>query len=245
MAPEVTGTPRHVAIIMDGNGRWAQHRGLPRHEGHAAGADAVRAAVRACGELGVRYLTLYSFSTENWGRPEDEVQALMALLERYLRTEQGELLEQQVRLRAIGELERLPEGVRLLIEQVSEATANNDRLVLTLALSYGSRAEMVQALQRLAERVERGEIAPAEIDEDCVSSALYTADIPDPELLIRTSGELRLSNFLLWQVAYAELYVTDVLWPDFRRPHLEVALDAYRRRQRRFGKTGEQVDKSS
>lgn len=236
------GVPKHVAIIMDGNGRWAQQRGLPRTEGHSAGADSVRAALRACGELGVEYLTLYSFSTENWGRPEDEVQTLMALLERYLRTELEELLGQRVRLRAIGELERLPEPVRMLIEQVSEATAHNTRINLTLALSYGSRAELVHAVRGLARQVQRGEITPEEIDDEAVSRSLYTRDIPDPELLIRTSGELRLSNFLLWQVAYAELYVTDVLWPDFRRPHLEVALDAYARRQRRFGKTGAQIE---
>ncbi|MCO4744612.1 MAG: isoprenyl transferase [Proteobacteria bacterium] len=237
--------PRHVAIIMDGNGRWAQQRGLPRTDGHSAGADSVREAVRACGALGVQYLTLYSFSTENWGRPEDEVHALMALLERYLRDELGELLEQKVRLRAIGELQRLPPTVRTLIEQVSAATAHNDRLHLTLALSYGSRAELVHAVQGLARQVQTGELSPDDIDETAVSNALYTAGIPDPELLVRTSGELRLSNFLLWQVAYAELYVTDVLWPDFRRPHLEVALDAFARRQRRFGKTGDQIGESA
>ncbi|TNE84374.1 MAG: isoprenyl transferase [Deltaproteobacteria bacterium] len=234
--------PRHVAIIMDGNGRWAQQRGLPRTEGHSAGADSVREAVRACGALGIEYLTLYSFSTENWGRPEDEVQTLMALLERYLRTELSELLDQQVRLRAIGELGRLPTTVRTLIEQVSEATAQNTRLNLTLALSYGSRAELVSAVRDIATRVQAGDLAPEDIGEETVSNALYTADLPDPELLVRTSGELRLSNFLLWQVAYSELYVTDVLWPDFRRPHLEVAIDAYARRQRRFGKTGDQVE---
>ena len=234
--------PRHVAIIMDGNGRWAQQRGLPRHEGHAAGADSVREMTRACARLGVGVLTLYSFSTENWGRPEDEVSALMALLERYLRDELDELRTNRVRLRAIGELDRLPHNVGTLLEQVCAATADEPGLQLCLALSYGSRAEIVRAARHLAAEAKAGRLDPEAIDEAAISAALYTADLPDPDLLIRTSGELRLSNFLLWQVAYSELYVTDVLWPDFRLPDLEDAFRAYGSRQRRFGKTAAQVE---
>jgi undecaprenyl diphosphate synthase len=235
------GVPRHVAIIMDGNGRWATERGLPRTAGHEAGADSVREIVRACRALGVRYLTLYSFSTENWARPEDEVEALMVLLARYLQEERDEMMENGIRLQGIGELERLPPHVRTLLREVSKYTANNEGLLLTLALSYGSRAEIVDAVRRIAGEVAAGTLAPEQIDADVISRHLYTANMPDPDLLVRTSGELRLSNFLLWQVAYSELYVTDVMWPDFRRPHLEVALAAYAGRQRRFGKTGGQV----
>ena len=234
--------PRHVAVIMDGNGRWATNRGLPRVRGHEAGADTVREIVRECGELGVEALTLYSFSTENWGRPEDEVQALMALLARYLESETGELMESQVRLQGIGELERLPSFVRLLLDEAERRTADNHGLRLTLALSYGSRAEIIGAIRSIAAGVAAGELSPEDIDEALVSQNLYTTGIPDPELMIRTSGEMRLSNFLLWQLAYAEIYVTDVCWPDFRRPHLLEAFRAYGSRQRRFGKTGVQVE---
>ncbi|MEQ1564452.1 MAG: isoprenyl transferase [Myxococcota bacterium] len=233
--------PRHIAVIMDGNGRWATERGLPRTAGHEAGADSVREIVRACGQLGVRYLTLYSFSTENWGRPEDEVDALMALLARYLVDERGELMENRVRLRGIGEIARLPTTVRTLLTEAERFTATNGGLLLTLALSYGSRAEIVDAVRRIATRVQAGELSASDIGPETVDAALYTAGIPDPDLLIRTSGEMRLSNFLLWQLAYAEFYVTDVYWPDFRRPHLEVAIAAYGSRKRRFGKTSEQV----
>jgi undecaprenyl diphosphate synthase len=233
--------PRHVAVIMDGNGRWATERGLPRTAGHEAGADSVREIVRACGELGVEYLTLYSFSTENWGRPEDEVETLMALLARYLVEERGELMQKRVRLRGIGELDRLPGHVRQLLDAATHHLEGNDGLLLTLALSYGSRAEIVDAVRRIASDVAAGALAPADIDADTLSSRLYTAGTPDPDLLVRTSGEMRLSNFLLWQLAYAELYVTDVYWPDFRRANLEAAIEVYARRQRRFGKTGAQV----
>jgi undecaprenyl diphosphate synthase len=236
--------PRHVAVIMDGNGRWAADRGLPRTAGHEAGADAVREVVRACGELGVSYLTLYSFSTENWGRPEDEVDALMALLARYLLEERSELMQNRVRLRGIGQLDRLPPTVRGLLAEAERLTAGNGGLLLTLALSYGSRAEIVEGVRRIAADVQSGALAPADIGEATITSSLYTAGIPDPDLLVRTSGEMRLSNFLLWQLAYAEIYVTDVYWPDFRRPQLEDAIAAYGRRQRRFGKTGGQVDAS-
>lgn len=233
--------PRHVAVIMDGNGRWATERGLPRTAGHEAGADSVREIVRACGQLGVEFLTLYSFSTENWERPEDEVDALMALLARYLLEERGELMQNKVRLCGIGQLDRLPTPVRTLLSEATRLTAGNDGLLLTLALSYGSRAEMVDAVRRIAVDVVDGRLAPGAIDEEAITARLYTAGTPDPDLLVRTSGEMRLSNFLLWQLAYAELYVTDVYWPDFRRPHLEVALAAYASRQRRFGKTSTQV----
>ncbi len=234
--------PRHVAVIMDGNGRWATQRGLPRVRGHEAGADTVREIVRECGELGVEALTLYSFSTENWGRPEDEVEALMALLARYLESETDELMDSRVRLQGIGELERLPDFVRMLLAEAERRTAGNEGLRLTLALSYGSRAEIIGAIQQIATEVAAGGLAPDDIDEAVVSERLYTRDIPDPDLLIRTSGEMRLSNFLLWQLAYSELYVTEVFWPDFRRPHLLRAFESYSRRQRRFGKTGAQVE---
>lgn len=233
--------PRHVAVIMDGNGRWATSRGLPRERGHEAGADSVREIVRACGELGVEALTLYSFSTENWARPEDEVEALMALLERYLREELNELMEQNVRLSAIGELHRLPTAVQRGLEGVSRLTADNSGLRLILALSYGGRVELRDAVRAIAARVRAGELEPDAIDEATISSHLYTADLPDPDLLIRTSGELRLSNFLLWQVAYSEIYVTDVLWPDFRRDELTAAFEVYSSRVRRFGKTDAQL----
>lgn len=233
--------PRHVAVIMDGNGRWAKQRGMPRVAGHEAGAESVREIVRACGESGVEVLTLYSFSTENWARPDDEVTALMALLERYLREELAELMSQGVRLSAIGELYRLPEVVRAGIAAVSQATADNKGLRLVLALSYGGRAEIVEAVREIATKVASGDIEARDIDEACIGRHLYTGDLPDPDLLIRTSGELRLSNFLLWQLAYSELYVTEVLWPDFRSSQLQLAFQSFSRRQRRFGKTGEQV----
>jgi undecaprenyl diphosphate synthase len=233
--------PRHVAVIMDGNGRWAQQRGQERVAGHRAGAESVRAITRACAQLGVEVLTLYSFSTENWSRPEDEVEALMALLVEYLRDELEELRTNRVRLRAIGDLSRLPARVRQALEAVQAATAHQDGLQLVLALSYGSRDEIVHAVRAIAAEVAAGSLSADAIDASTVSGHLYTADLPDPDLLVRTSGELRLSNFLLWQIAYAELYVTDVMWPDFRREHLEDAFRAYGRRQRRFGKTGAQV----
>ena len=241
MAQRSTGVPRHLAVIMDGNGRWAAERGLPRTAGHEAGADSVREIVRACGDLGIGFLTLYSFSTENWGRPDDEVDTLMALLARYLVEERDELMQNRVRLRGIGELDRLPPHVRQLLDAATRHTEGNDGLLLTLALSYGSRAEIVDAVRRIATEVAGGSLAPADIDEAAISRRLYTAGTPDPDLLVRTSGEMRLSNFLLWQLAYSELYVTDVYWPDFRRPHLEAAIEAYGARQRRFGKTAAQV----
>ncbi len=237
-----TVVPRHVAIIMDGNGRWAAQQGLPRTSGHEVGAESVRDVVRACGELGVEVLTLYSFSTENWARPQDEVNALMGLLEAYLREETGELLLQNVRLRGIGELDKLPEHVRLLLQAAEALTANNTGLDLLLALSYGGRAELVTAIRDLARDVRDGRLQVEAIDEALVASRLYTRGLPDPDLLIRTSGDLRVSNFLLWQIAYAELYVTPVPWPEFRRAHLLEAFEAYAVRHRRFGRVEEAED---
>ncbi len=234
--------PRHVAVIMDGNGRWAGSRGMPRLSGHSAGAESVRAVVRAARKRGIEVLTLYSFSTENWGRPEDEVEGLMELLAQYLREELDELLENNLRLRAIGELDRLPAEVRALLGAVMAATEANEGLTLILALSYGSRAEIRTAVQELARAVQDGLLTLDDISDEAISAALYTSGLPDPDLLIRTSGEMRLSNFLLWQLAYAELYVTDVAWPDFREAELDQALAAYAQRQRRFGKTGQQIE---
>lgn len=241
-SPSSLVIPRHLAVIMDGNGRWAQQRGLPRVAGHEAGAESVREMTRACARLGMQALTLYSFSTENWGRPEDEVTALMALLERYLREELDELTTNRIRLRAIGEVDRLPKHVATALRLVTEATAHQTGMNLVLALSYGSRAELTTAVRRIAADVAAGRLDPDAVDEAAIASRLYAPDLPDPDLLIRTSGELRLSNFLLWQLAYAELYVTDVMWPDFRPPHLDVALRQFSSRQRRFGKTGAQIE---
>ena len=233
--------PRHIAIIMDGNGRWAESRGLERVRGHEEGAVSVREIVRACREKGVEAVTLYSFSTENWRRPPGEVTALMALLERYVLQERRELLDNGIRLQAIGQVDRLPSYVRLPLRALCRETARNDRMVLSLALSYGSRAEIVSAVQAIARDVKRGRVRPEDIDEKLISSRLDTSGLPDPDLLIRTSGELRVSNFLLWQIAYAEIYVTDVLWPDFRRPQLDDALASFASRERRFGRTGAQL----
>ena len=237
----LVAVPRHVAIIMDGNGRWAQQRGLDRSAGHEAGADSVREVVRACRELGVEVLTLYSFSTENWSRPEGEVSALMGLLERYLREETAELLAQDIRLRGIGELDQLPFVVRSLLKGAETVTADNHGLELLLALSYGSRAEVVRAVRDIATEVAAGRLKPEQIDEETIGARLYTAGLPDADLLIRTSGDLRVSNFLLWQIAYSELYVTPVPWPEFRRANLLEAFEAYASRERRYGRTGEQV----
>ncbi|MEC7948760.1 MAG: isoprenyl transferase [Myxococcota bacterium] len=233
--------PRHVAIIMDGNGRWAEARGLPRVAGHEEGANSVREIVRACRKAGVEALTLYSFSTENWRRPKTEVGALMSLLQRYVLQERQELMENGIRLQAIGQVERLPVFVRTPLRALVRESRENHSMTLNLALSYGGRAEIVDAVRSLADDVKRGRLKPDDIDEDSISTRLYTAGQPDPDLLIRTSGELRVSNFLLWQIAYAEIYVTDVAWPDFRVPELEAAFAAYSSRQRRFGKTGAQL----
>ena len=230
--------PLHVAIIMDGNGRWATARGLPRIAGHKRGAEAVREAVRAASELGISYLTLFGFSSENWKRPLAEVQDLMGLLRIYLRSEVAELHRNRVRFRVVGDRARLAADTITLIEEAEALTAGNSGLALTLALSYGGRQEIVCAARRLAEEVEAGRLDPNAIDEDAFAARLFTADIPDPDLLIRTSGEMRISNFLLWQCAYTELAFIDVLWPDFNRGHLERALEDFRGRERRWGGIG-------
>jgi undecaprenyl diphosphate synthase len=233
--------PRHLAVIMDGNGRWAKAKGWRRVRGHEEGAESVRVVVRACRRLGIGWLTLYAFSQENWARPRAEVEGLMRLLERFLKKERPELLEQGIRLNAIGEVERLPASTRRLLEESMAATAGGREMVLTLALSYGGRQELARAARTLCEEVADGRLEPRAVDEQALAARLYTADMPDPDLLIRTSGEQRISNFLLWQLAYAELYFSPVLWPDFREKELEEALAAYAARERRFGKTGEQL----
>ncbi len=228
--------PRHIAIIMDGNGRWATARNLPRIFGHREGAAAVRRIVEACCELGVKALTLYAFSWENWNRPTDEIHDLMALLDEFIRAEIPRLLANQIRLRAIGRLAELPHDVTGNLRQAMIRTAHFDRMTLTLALSYGGRQEIVDAAQRLAKLVQQQALQPEQINETNFAQQLYAPDLPDPDLLIRTSGEQRLSNFLLWQCSYTELYVTPTLWPDFSREHLEGAIAEYERRERRFGK---------
>ncbi|MCX7848091.1 MAG: isoprenyl transferase [bacterium] len=231
--------PRHVAIIMDGNGRWAQQHGYAaRLQGHRAGVESVKAVLRACQELRIRYLTLFAFSTENWKRPKDEVDGLMRLLRDFLVENMGELVEKGVRLRAIGHLQDLPDPTRHALEEAIERSRQNMALDLILALSYGARQEIVDAARRIAEDVQRGLLRPSEITEQTIQARLYAPDVPDPDLLIRTSGELRVSNFLLWQISYAELYITPVLWPDFREPHFYEAVRAFQGRQRRFGNVG-------
>jgi len=225
--------PRHIAIIMDGNGRWAQKRGLPRLEGHIAGVGAVRRVVEACRDLGISYLTLYTFSTENWRRPKEEVEGLMLLLREQLRLQTPELKETGVRVIVIGKREELPLVLQEQIRQSEEETAQNHDLYLILAINYGGRAEIVNACKTLIEAVKKGE--RNDIDEATFPSFLYTKDIPDPDLLIRTAGEKRISNFLLWQIAYSELYITDTLWPDFTKDDLLLAIEDYRRRKRKFG----------
>lgn len=227
--------PTHVAIIMDGNGRWAKQRGMPRVEGHRNGVESVRAIVRACGEAGVKYLTLYAFSVENWNRPKDEVDTLMKYLARFLKNEIGELNRSNVRLEAIGQIWRLPEAVQQQLEKTKAALAKNNGLTLVLALSYGGRTELVEATRAIAAKVKSGQLDPAEINERVISEHLYTRHSPDPDLMIRTSGEMRISNFLLWQISYAELVVTQTLWPDFRKAQFFEALEEYARRHRRFG----------
>ncbi|MDR6771006.1 isoprenyl transferase [Azospirillum sp. BE72] len=229
--------PGHVAIIMDGNGRWAKARGLPRTAGHKKGVDAVRRTVEAARELGIGTLTIFSFSSENWRRPEEEISDLMGLLRFYLRSEVAELHRAGIRLRVIGDRKRLSDDINRLIANAEEMTRDNRVMTLVVALSYGSRLEIVHAARRLAEEVAAGRLSPDAIDEDALSARLYTADIPDPDLIIRTSGEKRISNFLLWQAAYAELVFVDTLWPDFTKRDLEAAIEEFHRRERRFGAT--------
>jgi undecaprenyl diphosphate synthase len=227
--------PRHIAIIMDGNGRWAKERGLPRTEGHRRGSESVRKVVEACGELGVEFLTLYAFSSENWKRPKREVDALMRLLQQFLKSKTPEMMKQNVRLQAIGRLHDLPVECQAELHRSITKTAENTGLTLILALSYGGREEIIDGVKSLLESVERGHLDKAMIDGEVFSKHLYTRYYPDPDLLIRTSGELRLSNFLLWQLSYTEFYVTEKLWPDFGREELIQALIDYGRRHRRFG----------
>jgi len=240
-APPPEVLPRHLAIIMDGNGRWAEQRGLPRPEGHAAGARTVNLIVRTCRELGIRHLTLYAFSAQNWGRPHLEVDALMHLLLDYVRGERMEILGNGIRLTTIGDIGALPEWVRGPLHMLCAESARNQGMTLTLALSYGGREELVRAVQQVAREVAAGRLAPADIDAEALAARLDTAGFPDPDLVVRTSGEERLSNFLLWQSAYAELYFSPVAWPDFEASHLHQALQAYAARQRRYGLTAAQL----
>ena len=227
--------PRHVAVIMDGNGRWAKQRGLPRVEGHRQGAESARTIIRTAGELGIKYLTLYAFSLENWNRPKDEVDALMKYLVHYLKTETPELNKNNVKLEVIGHIYRLPEAVQEQLKKSITTLSRNNGLTLIMALSYGGRTEIVDAVRAIAEKVQRGSLDPADINDQVVSQHLYTRAWPDPDVLIRTSGEMRVSNFLLWQISYAELVITPTLWPDFRKPQFYAALEEYACRHRRFG----------
>jgi undecaprenyl diphosphate synthase len=227
--------PQHVAVIMDGNGRWAKSRHLPRIEGHRRGADSAREIIRTAGEVGIKYLTLYAFSAENWNRPKDEVDALMKYLVHYLKTETKDLDKNNVRLEVIGQIYRLPENVQEHLLKSIATLSKNNGLTLVMALSYGSRIEIVEAVRAITEKVKRGQLETADISEKIISDHLWTRNIPDPDLLIRTSGEMRVSNFLLWQISYAELVITPTFWPDFKKPQFFAALEEYARRHRRFG----------
>ncbi len=238
---DATPLPRHVAVIMDGNGRWARQRGLPRVEGHRMGVRAVREVVECARELGVPYLTLYAFSLENWGRPEPEVRTLMGLLQEFLVSELPLMRKHRIRLRAVGDLASLPFAVRKILSRTVSATAENEEMTLTLGLSYAGRNEIVRAVRGIAAEAAAGTLAPEKVTEELFSGRLDTAGIPDPDLVIRTSGEIRVSNFLLWQSAYAEFVFTDVLWPDFGKSEFLQALEEFSRRRRRFGLTDEQA----
>lgn len=231
-----TRMPAHVAIIMDGNGRWATKRFLNRIKGHEKGVETVRSIVTTCRRLGIRVLTLYAFSTENWGRPAAEVEALMHLLKNFLKAERKEMMDKNIRLNAIGEIDRLSESVRKVLQETMTLTQDNDGMLLNLALSYGSRAEIVQMVKAIACKAKTGDLDPDSITPEMVSAHLYTQNMPDPDLVIRTSGEMRLSNFLLWQIAYSEIFVTPTLWPDFNQEELLSILKDYQSRERRFGK---------
>ena len=237
--------PQHIAIIMDGNGRWAQQRGMDRIMGHKAGAETVRRMVEECVRLGIPYLTLYAFSTENWNRPQYEVEALMRLLSSSIRQEVPKLKENHVRLNAIGHLADLPQVCREELEEACRLTAHDFSLTLTLSLSYSGRSELKYCMRQLAQQAADGTINSQDIDEQTISKNLYTADLPDPDILIRTGGEQRISNFLLWQIAYTELFFTPVMWPDFNGQHLREIIQQYQNRERRFGKTSAQVQQES
>ena len=235
--------PNHIAIIMDGNGRWAKKRGKPRIFGHKNGVISVKQAIEGCGDLGVKYLTLYAFSIENWKRPKLEVKTLMALLVTTLKDELKTLQENNIKLNAIGTISNLPKKAQLELQEVIEKTKNNDALILTLALSYGAREEIVNVIKNISKKVVNNRLKIEEIDEKIINNHLYTFSLPNVDFLIRTSGEKRISNFLLWQIAYAELYFTNTLWPDFRKENLFNAILDYQNRERRFGKTSEQIEK--
>ena len=232
---DINTIPRHVAIIMDGNGRWAKQHGVPRLKGHEEGTQSVEAVLRACKRSGIQYLTLYAFSTENWVRPPSEIKGLMRILTQFLKTRETDMLQEKIRLRAIGRLHDLPRPVFNELQRVMKATEHFTQHQLILALSYGGRDEITQAIRAIARRVHDGKLAIRDIDEALVARHLFAPDVPDPDLLIRTSGEMRLSNFMLWQASYTELYITETLWPDFREDAFAKALAAYARRQRRFG----------
>ena len=233
--------PRHVAIIMDGNGRWAQKRRQPRLFGHKAGAESVRDIVKTCREIGIEYLTLYAFSSENWCRPEQEVSGLMSILKNFLESELPRMQKNDIRLMAIGDRQRLPEEVRESLERGIAATSGNSKLTLNLALSYGSRDELVRAVKTISSLCLKGELTPDQITDRIINENLDTSQMPDPDLLIRTGGEARLSNFLLWQVSYSEIYFTETMWPDFRKESFLQALLEYQSRERRFGRIGDQL----
>ncbi len=235
--------PRHVAIIMDGNGRWAEQRGLSRLHGHRVGKDSVRAVVESARELGIQYLSLFAFSTENWNRPPKEVDGLMQLLRRYLASELDKMMKHGIRLVAVGSLRRLPLAVREAMRAAVAATRKNTGMTVVLAVSYGGREEITRAVRAIARKAKRGQLEPEQVTDAVVRSHLATGNVPDPDLLIRTSGEMRVSNFFLWQLAYTEIYVTNTLWPDFREREFQEALGFFEQRQRRFGRTGEQVER--
>lgn len=234
--------PRHVAVIMDGNGRWAEQRGLARLHGHRVGKESVRAIVEASREMGIEYLSLFAFSTENWNRPPKEVDGLMTLLRKYLASELGKMMQHQIRLVAVGSLRRLPPAVREALRASIDATRNNTGMTVCLCVSYSGREELAKAARAIARKVARGELSPGRVNADVFEQHLDTKGIPDPDLLIRTSGEMRISNFYLWQLAYTEIYVTETLWPDFREREYQQALALFQQRQRRFGRTPAQIE---
>ena len=238
-------TPKHVAVIMDGNGRWAKKKGMARIFGHRNGVKAVREVVESAAEIGIKALTLYAFSTENWNRPKKEVDTLMSLLVSSLKDELKTLQKNNIKLQCIGIIENLPKKAQKELSEVIQKTGNNDHMVLNLALSYGSREEIVNAFRKISKKVVNKQLLTEEIDEKIINNHLYTFTLPDVDFLIRTSGEQRISNFLLWQIAYAELYFTEVLWPDFRKEHFFEAILEYQQRERRFGKTSEQLEKDN
>ena len=237
--------PRHIAIIMDGNGRWAEKRSLNRIAGHRTGIKKAKEVIRSCREIGIEVLTLYAFSTENWKRPQREIKALMALLKRFLRAEGKDLIENNIRLNTIGNIVDLPKDVSQVLQEVMEKTKRNTGMVLNAALSYSGRDEIIRAVKKIIGHVQQGEMTTKQINEEVFSQYLFTSGLPDPDLLIRTSGELRISNFLLWQMAYTEIYVTDILWPDFNKNNLIDAIADYQKRERRYGLTQRQINTQS